>query len=60
MEAEPKSASLTWPGSVSRMLPAFTSLRERERVCESERVCERERTSQHVDKWRDVVFTVAS
>ena len=27
MEAEPKSASLTWPGSVSRMFPAFTSLR---------------------------------
>lgn len=29
MEAEPKSASLTSPGSVSRILPAFTSLRAR-------------------------------
>lgn len=29
MEAEPKSASLTCPGSVSRMFPAFTSLRHR-------------------------------
>lgn len=27
MEAEPKSASLTWPGSVSRMFPALISLR---------------------------------
>lgn len=26
MEAEPKSPSLTCPGSVSKMLPAFTSL----------------------------------
>lgn len=26
MEADPKSASLTCPGSVSRTLPAFTSL----------------------------------
>lgn len=29
MEAEPKSASLTCPGSVNRMLPAFTSLRRK-------------------------------
>lgn len=29
MEAEPKSPSLTCPGSVSKMFPAFTSLRER-------------------------------
>lgn len=27
MEAEPKSPSLTCPGSVSKMFPAFTSLR---------------------------------
>lgn len=26
MEAEPKSPNFTWPGSVSRMLPALTSL----------------------------------
>lgn len=31
MEAEPKSPSLTCPGSVSKMFPAFTSLR-RERA----------------------------
>ncbi|TNN64142.1 hypothetical protein EYF80_025640 [Liparis tanakae] len=30
MEAEPKSPSLTVPGSVSKMFPAFTSLRERD------------------------------
>ena len=43
MEAEPKSASLTCPGSVSRMLPAFTSLRERKvrrNVCQSRGVRE--------------------
>lgn len=27
MEADPKSASFTWPGSVSRMFPALISLR---------------------------------
>lgn len=26
MEAEPKSASFTWPGSVSRIFPALMSL----------------------------------
>ena len=31
IEAEPKSASLTWPGSVSKTLPAFTSLREKKK-----------------------------
>lgn len=30
MEAEPKSASFTWPGSVSRMFPALISLRKTE------------------------------
>ena len=32
MEAEPKSPSLTWPGSVRRILPAFTSLMRREAI----------------------------
>lgn len=31
MEADPKSASFTWPGSVSRMFPALISLRKRRR-----------------------------
>ena len=47
MEAEPKSASLTSPGSVSRILPAFTSLRAR-------------RTSVFERYVGDVVFTQAS
>lgn len=37
MEAEPKSASLTCPGSVSRTLPAFTSL-QRENKSEGQTV----------------------
>lgn len=37
MEAEPKSASLTCPGSVSRTLPAFTSL-QRENESEGQTV----------------------
>lgn len=44
MEAEPKSASLTCPGSVSRMLPAFTSLIKRkegkQRVGDIDRHCD--------------------
>ena len=41
MEAEPKSASLTCPGSVSRMFPAFTSLNEeaKENVEEEKNNC---------------------
>lgn len=36
MEAEPKSASLTWPGSVSRTFPAFTSLKTKKELITKE------------------------
>lgn len=36
MEAEPKSPSLTWPGSVNRMFPALTSLWEEEEVVDTQ------------------------
>lgn len=56
MEAEPKSASLTWPGSVSRILPAFTSLNK---ITDREKVEDRQYrptvvSHYHIMQWQGV------